>query len=293
MMSLMLRLGFPPEACEALTEADGRLAKTALLSPLWKQAQNDLLYGTEKDFVEMLKTLAQTCDVPQQTLDMVFLLRAVPYLGERYREKGYSEELLYETMTDLRYKLLECHALCGLWGTTVTAWYAGFFRCNRFSFGRLQMEWSTFRMPETYFYRTLVRGGETVVACHIPSSGPLLTEDVMASLRRAYAFFGNTHRDGKLIVTTSSWLVYPPYQGTVFPVGSNVYRFAALFDVISEKDTDFGDFWRVFNVPYSKETLANVPEDTSMRRRMKQYLQNGGIMGSGYGVIVFDGEKIV
>jgi len=139
----------------------------------------------------------------------------------------------------------------------------------------------------------LVRGGETVVACHIPSSGPLLTEDVMASLRRAYAFFGNTHRDGKLIVTTSSWLVYPPYQGTVFPVGSNVYRFAALFDVISEKDTDFGDFWRVFNVPYSKETLANVPEDTSMRRRMKQYLQNGGIMGSGYGVIVFDGEKIV
>ena len=39
--------------------------------------------------------------------------------------------------------------------------------------------------------------------------------------------------------------------------------------------------------------VDDLPEDTSIRRAFKQRLQQGKPTGYGYGVILFDGEKIL
>lgn len=290
----MERLGFPSEAVASLQAACDRILAEPKAQVWIEQAKTLLFDGAEKEFLVPLEKLALVSDVDRRTSDMVFLLLCIELLKERYAVEGLPEELLWNTMMDLRYKLMECMQIHGVWGTFVTSWYGNFYRLGRFALGRLQYEKKPFRFEEGMCYRGLVRAGDLVLHTHIPSSGPLLYEDVMDSLRRAYDFYREDLREGKLVFDCSSWLLYPPYFKTVFAEGSNLHRFGSLFDVIQEKeDTEYADFWRVFGLPYSDENLLAAPTDTSLRRRMKDYLLSGGKMGSGYGVILFDGEKII
>ena len=71
-------------------------------------------------------------------------------------------------------------------------------------------------------------------------------------------------------------------------------KFYELFDVVeSEVQEDNEDFWRVFNREYSPEILDQVPADTTLRHRFLEFLRTGRIMGNGYGILLFDGEKIL
>ena len=294
MKSTMERLEFPTEAITVLQDACDRLLANHQIQMLWKEAEKQLFLGEEKEYLFPLEQVVATSGVDRRTADMVFLLRCIEPLKEAYAAKELPETLLWETMRDLRYKLMECYKTYGVWGTFVTSWYGNFYRLGRFALGRLQYEKKPFRFEEGMCYRGLVRAGDLVLHTHIPSSGPLLYEDVMNSLRRAYDFYREDLREGKLVFDCSSWLLYPPYFKTVFAEGSNLHRFGSLFDVIQEKeDTEYADFWRLFGLPYSDENLLAAPTDTSLRRRMKDYLLSGGKMGSGYGVILFDGEKII
>jgi len=98
-------------------------------------------------------------------------------------------------------------------------------------------------------------------------------------------------RDGVLPVTCHSWLLYPPHR-VLF--GENTKAFYDLFDIVSQDaSTDNADYWRIFNTPFSAQALAHAPEDTAMRRRFKQFLLAGNMMGSGYGLLLFDGERVL
>ena len=67
-----------------------------------------------------------------------------------------------------------------------------------------------------------------------------------------------------------------------------------LFDIIDKKaDENNKDFWRIFNMDYQKGILNKIPQDTTLRRRFKEYFDKGNTMGSGYGILLFDGEKIL
>lgn len=290
----MTRLHFPADAMEVLQSACDSMLGNRAVRALLAEAEEMLFFGEEKKFLVPLEKIPTICDVDRRTSDMVWLLLCAEPLRLLYRERKISEQIWVDTMSDLRYKLMECYKTYGVWGTFVTSWYGNFYRLGRFALGRLQYEKKPFRFEEGMCYRGLVRAGDLVLHTHIPSSGPLLYEDVMDSLRRAYDFYREDLREGKLVFDCSSWLLYPPYFKTVFAEGSNLHRFGSLFDVIQEKeDTEYADFWRVFGLPYSDENLLAAPTDTSLRRRMKDYLLSGGKMGSGYGVILFDGEKII
>ncbi len=72
--------------------------------------------------------------------------------------------------------------------------------------------------------------------------------------------------------------------------------FAGFFDIVGKRE--YGDpyhnFWRVYNMDYTgPESLEKAPEDTGLRRRLKKYLKDGGVIGYGIGYIMFDGEKII
>ena len=67
-----------------------------------------------------------------------------------------------------------------------------------------------------------------------------------------------------------------------------------LFHIVQRTDNqNYADLWRVFNVCYTEGCLEALPEDTSMRKRLKRHLLAGNKMGDGYGIILFDGERII
>ena len=127
---------------------------------------------------------------------------------------------------------------------------------------------------------------------HIPSNGQSLSDEVrLDSYKRAKEFFFPDAK-GPIPFICSSWLLWPEYEGCL-PKGSNIVRFRHDFTIVDAKaDEDFSDGWRIFGAAAKKE-VSEWPRDTSLRRALAEFTENGGRHGSGYGLFFFDGEKIV
>ena len=248
------------------------------------------LDGDWRGCLGKIAEIAQETGVSLNSARMVFFLYCAIPLVEEYEKRGLPETLYWETLKDLRYKLLECRALYGEWGTFVPDWYRCFYTCGRFALGRLQYEPMSFPLTG---YKNAFKQGDVVYSCHIPSSGALREEDVLESLKYAYRFYQAELKSGVLPVVCHSWLLYGPLE-TVFADSPNILKFRSLFDVVqNDADGNNGDFWRVFYQEFSKENLENAPTNTKMQQRLKKYLLDGNTMGCGWGILLFDGEKII
>lgn len=277
-VDFMHRLEFPQASITALESAQKKLFANDTLNPLFKEAEAAFFDHGKGDFLVSLAEIAGQTDVPRETVDMVFLVSMLPKLLECYRVNGISEDIFWNTAKDLTYKLVECYANRGVWGTFVTFWFPEFYRLERFGLGRLQYERKAF----PYEGVPNLQKGQTVYNCHIPSAGTLTPDLVEDSFLRAKAFFADELTSDSMPVYCSSWMLYPPHV-ELFPKGSNLRSFAERFTVVEAvPDPTNHDFWRIFNRPWDPNIALNeLPEDTSLRRAFKTFLMNGNVMGSG------------
>ena len=283
----MERLQFPQEAIEALKEAQKALLSLGEEKQM-EQAVNHMLFAKGVHFHEIAKELSQKSGLPVPTVELLMQLQAMEPLEKNYKEKGLPAEIYWDTMMDLRYKLMECREVCGVWGTVAAEWQSGFFRLGMFQLGRLQYEPIGLPIDAYKGYKK----GDTVYNLHIPSCGPMSPELVMDSLKRAYAFFGAAEKGGILPVHLHSWLIYPDHYA-VYPEGGNLRKFYDLFDVFEPLEKPKNPYlWRIFGIEQC-EDFASLPEKTSLQRRFKAYLLAGKCMGSARGMLLFDGEKIL
>lgn len=223
-------------------------------------------------------------------LQYLFWLHCVPYGRKLYTLLGIDEAVFIASMNDLNYKARECLKVKGHLGV-FTNWFFLFFDMKLFALGRLQYELSRYPYDIYTAGGYTLHKGDPVYYCHIPSSGPLAPELVRDSLRQAYAFFKKDLPGTVLPVITHTWLLYPPYQGVTFPAGSNVAKFAELFDIVSVDTTpEFKNCWSVFDMDYPGST-ESLPANTGMQRRFIDYINRGGSFGGAYGVLLYDGEK--
>lgn len=289
--SLAEKLNFPPEATDSLDACYKKMiAAEGLLYDI-ECVKEEIFYGNDRGFTKNLEEIAKKADVNRYQSDMVVLMLCIPTLKQLYHSRGIDESILWDSMSDLRCKLFECREVKGVWGNFVAYWYGIFFRLTCFKLGRLEYEETTFK-PQGY--KDIIKCGDKVLTCHIPSEGPLLEAEVIASLKKAYEFYPQYVKDGILPVTCHSWLLYPPYKGRVFTEGSNIEKFISLFDIVEYADSDgCGDLWRVFKAEYSEGCIPSLPENTSLQRNLKSFLIEGNKMGDAYGVILFDGEKVI
>lgn len=284
-LSVCERLDFPAPAVEALTQAYAVLKN----DPALEQASH--LFLTEgSEPAAVLKALAETHGIPLATVTAVALICAVPGLFELYREKGIDEAICWDTLIDLRCKLIENHDVEGVWGTDPIAWYQRLFTAKILKLGRMEYEPYIYKWDTAY--GPLCKGA-TVLNLHVPSCGSLPMEEVIDSLKLAYRFFGG--KDGQpLCFVGTSWLLYPPMCEAVFGKEANLYKFYKCFDIVEHYPTpDNHHFWRIFNQHYTPEALASAPADTSLRRRLRDWMMAGNDMGIGRGAFLFDGEKLL
>ena len=222
--------------------------------------------------------------------DLLFWLHCVLYAQAQYRQMGIPEEIFWDTVKDVGYKLEECKQVSGKCGV-VSTWFFLHFDWQLAAFGRLQYQVRGFPKDHYAWNGYELNCGDTVYACHIPSSGKLSEELCLDSLQRAYEFLKKDLKTNILPVACSSWMLFPPYVEKVFGEGSNLKAFARMFDVVDVTlKEDFDDGWRIFG-PAFQGSAEGLPQDNSLRRSMVRYIKDGGEFGYGYGILLYDGEK--
>ncbi len=236
---------------------------------------------------------AEQPDAPQETCDM---LRVMLHMADVYADwlaRGWPEASFWHSMQDFRAKLLECRECRGVWGTFVWDWLNGWEGQNRITLGRFCYIANQLQFPYSLSDGRTLPEGAFLLECHIPSDGPALTDETrLDSYRQAWQFFQDKLTDGLLPITCSSWLLYPA-QREFLPASSNILRFMDDFAPISSVDNgEHRDGWRIFGRHWGKP-YEELPQDTSLRRAYRQRLIDTNLTGRGYGVLVFDGEKII
>ncbi len=240
----------------------------------------------------LLKAIADKSKVDLYTVNFVFLTVASERMLEEYILKGYGETLFWETIMDIKYKLYECQWVKGVLGNHVIAWYPIFYRLDIVKLGRLEFEKVKFPKESYEKNGVSIKEGDDVYFIHIPSSGPLTEELRYDSYKRAYEFFSKEIGDGPLICICESWLLYEDNR-KIFPSRLNIVKFLDDWDInYNEVNETNSEAWRIFGVDYSGD-VSLLPRETTLQKSMIDWFEKGHKMGQAFGVLVFDGEKII
>ncbi len=292
----MEKIAFPEESRDTFRNVNSKL-----LSSDEYKAEFDEIYNTciSQDFddiythLDKVVSLGEKFGAHEYTSELFFFMYSAYDLKARYEKEGIDESIYWDSMCDLRAKLIECHDVYGIWGSFVASWFRGFFNVSRFALGRLQFEETDFGPENGYEFNGIkVENGESVINIHIPSLGRLPIESVYDALERAYKFYSEfVRKDGIMVFVCGSWLLYKENKD-FYPDG-NLMKFINCFDIIESHDSDsFGDCWRVFG-KYKDLPANELPQDTSLRKAYAERLMAGKPTGGGFGVILFDGKNII
>lgn len=249
------------------------------------QAYRKDIQSLNQEWIDRVAEASKTTDVHPYSAHMLLFLCLSHHLRSVYQAHGIDDSIWKNSMLDLKWKLWECKAVKGRWGTFVPYWFLGFFHMTRFALGRLQFE--TVNFKTTYEKNGKILTPESkVINVHIPRTlTPLERSSCIEAYRQAVQFFENQFQNVPMAFVCNSWLLYPPTKD-ILPPTSNLRHFMADFDVVIQKKDPEGErpnAWRLFDMD-DTGNVDDYPENTSLRRAYKQYLKHGGYMGSGYGV---------
>lgn len=294
----MVRYNYPEEAVKLFTDVLDALDKDKAFGKAFDLIKERFDYHQTRIDDKILIPLGLLGGIKgysKYTMHFVFLLSLTQELKYQYTLLGINEDVYWQTMDDLRCKLLECIECKGMPGTFVASWFDGFFRLDRVAYGRFQYEVNTFDKDEPFTMSCghTVNPGDIYINFHIPSSGIPLTDEVrFDSYKKAYEHVKNMFDGKNVIFGCGSWLLFPKHKDFL-PERLNILKFLNDFEIVESHESDrFGDIWRVFgkdaDLPYEK-----LPTDTSLKKAYAEWLRAGNKTGSGFGLFMFDGEKIV
>ncbi|MBQ2942939.1 MAG: DUF5596 domain-containing protein [Clostridia bacterium] len=282
MQDFIIKIGFSEEDAAYLSKVCDTLTEDKESRDKIKCALDDLFLCRERKYNEILKQLSEEKNIHIYTVNLAFLLLAARPLRYIYKAKGISEDVYYNSVLDLSTKNDECKKVYGIVGTFVSDWMSLYYWFRIYGLGRLQYE----PMASDIDYKDYVKKGDTVLNCHIPSTGPLTEELLTDSLKKAYDFFGYT---GPMPVRCASWLIHPGIA-TCYKEGSNMKMFYDCFEIVFKKDSGNCGYWRVFD----KLNFDEVKEEelkTSFQKSFYKYLKDGKSVGFGVGYFMYEPEK--
>ena len=247
---------------------------------------------------EAIKTLAENMKMDCDLVMLAVCLMLGAAARDLYKEKGIPEEIYCSSMRDITVWTKTCMKMRGHIGLYEYGWIVNFLKADIVRIHRLEFHIITFLHGKTWSKAGVTLDGGTpknegdhVINIHIPEDGPLNHDDVIESYRQAYRYFNCT---GLAPFVCDSWLLFPGnYE--FLPEKSNIRKFMDDFEIIeSSKRRNCGDLWRVFGPCGSYDDLSKLPAETGLQRGMIEYLKtHDNVTGDGYGIFLFDGEKVV
>ena len=120
---VMDRTGFPEEAKACFNRVFDRIRSESALRKEYYALLNEYLYIDQElplgKSLDKVTALAAKYGENQYTMHLAFILSCTPRMYELYEEEGIDEEIYWESVIDLRCKLLECMECKGVPGTFV------------------------------------------------------------------------------------------------------------------------------------------------------------------------------
>ena len=239
------------------------------------------------DLTPKCEKIAEAVGVHDYTVKLLVHICLSRALRKYYDEKGVEYSLWYGAMSDLKWKLIECHLVKGIWGTFVADgnWFSRWYDLTRFAIGRLQFELIKFNKEYEKDGRKLTKDSK-IINIHIPRTGtPLNHDEILASYEGAKKIFAKDFTDEPMAFTCTSWLLFPEHE-RILHEKSNIRKFMADFDIFTGgiyPETNKSALWRVFDCPV-ETPVEELPEGSFLQRAYKKYLLEGGAFGYGTGV---------
>ncbi len=287
--TIMDKYGFSPECKQSVIDASSLLLENGicdLISPYYTESDCDLSEISYK-----VKLLADQIGLNEYRAHLALYLIMSKRLKEYYVERKLPQKSYDGVINDLKYKAEECFCVHGVWGTFVSGWFVGFFKLQRFCFGRLQCELLPFGKLFGKFNLTTLHPDTLVINVHIPRSGERLTKDFVAkSYLSAKEFFSSQLNGSPTVFTCESWLLYPKNL-EVLGENSNLREFINDYQIIHHATyPDYKELWRLFDVNYDGNP-DHLPQNTSLRRAYVSWVKQGLPIGYGLGVYFYDDKR--
>lgn len=217
-------------------------------------------------------SLKELLEPDEKGLKMLLcMLKAAAYSYEKYKIHGISDRIFADTMKCFTRFVKEHKVSYGYYGFDRDFWT-----------GR-QLSLLIFRLGELEFEKC-VKDEEYLIGVHIPSDGSLSGENCEESVRQSRSFFERyDKRFAGVPYTCYSWLLSPALK-ELLPADSRILRFQEMFRIehIYQEETAYKE-WVFKRRDISPEEM---PEDTSLQRKMKEHLLNGGWIGEAEGVLI-------
>ena len=222
---------------------------------------------------ESEETLNLRANEPEHGLDELFQQTMAAYEARKHEPwNRISEEIYIETMKCFSRFVREHKVSYGVYGFD-----RGFWTPH-------QIEGKLFRIGELEYQ---IDDEEKVISIHIPSDADLSDDRVDASYAEQKQFFAeNFPETAGWPGMCESWLLSPALK-ELLPSDSRILAFAARFE-ITQTNPDATDYleW-VYKLAAGQQKsaeLENLREDTSLQRRMKDFLLAGGKVGIAGGI---------
>lgn len=203
----------------------------------------------------------------------------------RYAEKGISDSIFYDTMSDIGVWTGECRrtgrAASGLENT---AWLAHHVRLELFKLGRLQFQPIKRPVILNMGLKCAIKTLKLPAQClnvHIPRMGKLDENAWRASFYAAPMFFKKYFAAEYSVCVCLSWLLYPGNE-KFMGEKSNITKFSAAFDIVGSRRLDGDALYYIFGS--RKPDMQKLTPKTSLQKSALEYYKQGGKFGLGFGI---------
>ena len=255
----------------------------ALLDDFYKEP-----FISPSEFQKGLNEICEEKGINPYTLYLIFFMCLSPRMKKEYEKAGLSDEIYYETVMDLKYKLIECMNVDKVVGVSPFHWHCVVFRLRILGLGRMQYEINKYHGEDAFIGGRRVKNGDKIISIHIPSSKkPFDKESRMASYEMAYNFFKNEFEDNTPIFHCESWLLHPQNK-EILGEKSNISSFIDDFKIVKSYEYSHNlDMWRIFGAD-AELPPDKLPRNTSLQRKIDDWFLKGHKLGGGEGLFIFD-----
>lgn len=230
------------------------------------------------DAIEIATYDTEETDGKRNLLSYLFMCEA---LKERYKEKGISEKILLDTLSDISIWLDVWSEEKGEMYLGELSWLKRHLEMRLFRLGRLQfcMAESEHDCPEFS-----LKKGDPVIEVHIPADGALTQEECEKSFAMAREFFQKYYPEYEYkYFTCHSWLLDPTLS-RVLPDSSNIIRFRDMFKNAANDDSD-AILRYVFKWNTTARNLKYAPVTSSLAEKVKKEFLSGTQFHETLGII--------
>lgn len=269
LQELCNKINMPEEVTERVLSLTEQLDFALLDQPIgklmsrstWDSGLEELkkLIGEDSDGMKML-----TCS-----------LVAGQATYEQYTDMGISDTIFFDTFGCFSRFVKEHKVSYGYYGFDRYWWSVRQLALEEFRIGELEYEFDQ-------------RDNMDIIAIHIPSDADMSKDKLQQSYEEAVAFFAKYYPDFQYqYFTCDSWLLSPGLKD-LLDESSRIIQFQNAFQIISTRPQE-KDYMNWVYKNRKLTSLDEVPQETSLQRKMKAYLQQGGMIGCAYGYLKENG----